>query len=186
MTYSIRDTSLIALFGVLAGLCLGLQLVPRPPNVEFTSLFVFVVGLVFGLGVGGLFGGFVMFVNGFFSPWGFAGLNLPFQMAGMILVGLAGGVYRRYVRVQSVGGVCVEAAVLGAVLTVVYDLITNLGTALSIYFGLPLSQAVLTALAYGAPFSAVHVVSNVAVFGLAAFPLVRAVNRVVQVGERVG
>ena len=183
---SLKDPRVIAFIGVLTALCLGLQLAPRPPNVEFTSLFAFAVGCIFGLGVGAFFGGFVMFVNGFFSPWGFAGLNMPFQIVGMALVGLAGGIYRRYMHVQSVGELCMETAVLGTFLTVVYDLITNLGTAVSIYLGMPLPLALTTALAYGAPFSFIHAVSNAVVFGVVFLPLLRAVNRVVQVGERVG
>jgi len=183
---SLTNPRVITFIGVLTALCIGIQLAPRPPNVEFTSFFAFAIGCIFGIGIGASFGGFVMFVNGFFSPWGFAGLNMPFQMAGMALVGLAGGIYKRYVRVQSVGELCAETAVLGAALTVVYDLITNLGTAFSIYLGMPLPLAVTTALAYGAPFSLLHAVSNAAVFGVIFLPLLRAVNRVVPVGEQVG
>jgi uncharacterized membrane protein len=47
----------ITLIIVLTALCLAIQLTPRPPNVEFTSLFTFTVGFIFGSIVGGFFGG---------------------------------------------------------------------------------------------------------------------------------
>jgi uncharacterized membrane protein len=150
--------------------------------VEFTSLFTFVLGFMFGPFMGIFFGSFVMFVNGFFSPWGFAGLMMPFQIAGMALVGLAGGLYGKYSQnYSSSARFFLEAAVLGAFLTVVYDLITNLGVALSMMVGMPPTLAVLTALAYGTPFSIIHVFSNIVVFGTVFFPVIKALNNVLMV-----
>ena len=126
-----KNPRIIALIGVLTALCLAVQLSPRPPNVEFTSLFTFILGFMFGSIMGISFGSFVMFVNAFFSPWGFAGLNMPFQIAGMALVGLAGGLYRTYLQSCNSAKFYIEVAVLGAFLTVLYDLITNFGVALS-------------------------------------------------------
>ncbi len=174
----VRNSRVIALVVVFTALCLAIQLSPRPPNVEFTSFFTFTVGFVFGSLVGVVFGGFVMFVNGFFSPWGFAGLNLPFQIVGMAIVGLAGGLYRRYLRNYRSTSFWIEVAILGAFLTEVYDLITNFGVAVSyIIVGMNPALAVITALAYGAPFSLIHVVSNAFVFGAMFFPLIKALNR---------
>jgi len=178
-----KGPSKIALIGVLTALCLVVQLSPRPPNVEFTSLFTFTVGFIFGSFVGVWFGGFVMFVNGLLSPWGFGGLNIPFQIVGMTVLGLIGGLYRRYLQ----GGYSstrfyVEVAVLGAFLTMLYDLITNFGVAVSyILIGMHPTLAVMTALAYGAPFSFIHVFSNLAVFGIAFLPLIKALNHVMMV-----
>ena len=118
-----KNSRIIALIGVLTALCLAIQLSPRPPNVEFTSLFTFILGFMFSSLMGILFGSFVMFVNAFFSPWGFAGLNMPFQIVGMAIVGLAGGLYRRYLQSYNSSKIYLEVAVLGAFLTVVYDLI---------------------------------------------------------------
>ncbi|MDH7478046.1 MAG: ECF transporter S component [Candidatus Bathyarchaeota archaeon] len=176
------STSKIALFSILTAICLALQLSPRPPNVEFTSLFTFIIGFIYGSSAGLLFGSFVMVVNGFFSPWGFAGLNMPFQMVGMGLVGLAGGLYQKFSRGYASIRFNVEVSVLGAFLTTIYDLITNLGVALQfVLSGTPIFLAVPTALAYGTPLSLIHVSSNIAVFGVAFFPLVKAVKNVVVV-----
>ncbi|MBX5329182.1 MAG: ECF transporter S component [Candidatus Bathyarchaeota archaeon] len=182
MLNPLKNSRATAFFGVLTGLCLAVQLAPRPPNVEFTSLFSFVVGFLFGSFVGVFFGGFVMFVNGFFSPWGFAGLNMPFQMLGMSVVGGVGGLYKKYTQKPNP----FETAVLGAALTVFYDLVTNMGMALFyIIIGTDPTLAIITALGYGTPFSLIHTASNIAVFGLAFFPLIKAVNQLLVV-EKIG
>ncbi|NWG11089.1 ECF transporter S component [Candidatus Bathyarchaeota archaeon] len=178
------------MLGVFTALCLAMQLSPRLPNVEFTSFFAFVVGFVFGSFLGVWFGGFVMFVNGFLSPWGFAGVNMPFQIAGMALVGLSGGFYRRFLHnekntnqeADQPSAKFYEVAVLGAFFTMVYDVITNLGVAFSyIIAGMQPSLAIMTAFAYGTPFSLIHVSSSFAVFAVIFLPLIRALNNVMVV-----
>lgn len=176
--------TIIALISILAALGLAIQLTPRPPNVEFTSLLTFSVGFMFGPFAGILVGSFIMFFNGFFSPWGFAGLNMPFQMLGLSVAGLAGGLYQRHMQSYSTAKFCVEVSIVGAFLTVLYDLVTNFGVALSfMVVGMDPTLAVTTAIAYGAPFSLVHVGSNVAVFGIAFFPLVKALNYISMVNN---
>lgn len=175
----------IALLSIFASLCLGIQLTPRPANVEFTSLFTFVVGFIFGSLIGTLFGSFIMFINGFFSPWGFSGLNMPFQIAGMALIGLVGGVYKKYfLQSHSSAEFVAEIAVLGGFLTVIYDLITNLGVALQFAItGTPIIWATFSALAWGTPFSILHVSSNCVIFGVTFFPLIRALNKNIMVNK---
>lgn len=170
----------LALLSVLTAVSLGIQLTPRPPNVEFTSLFTFLVGILYGSLVGGFFGGFVMFVNGFLSPWGYGGFMIPFQVVGMAIIGFSGGIYKRYVvGVYSVQ-VSAEFAVLGAFLTLLYDIITNTGVAYSftILSGVPWHIALISAFSLGAPFSLVHIVSNIALFGSGLIPLIKALQRV--------
>jgi len=176
----------VAVVSVLVSVCLAVQLAPRLPNVEFTSLLTFVFGFLFGCVFGFLFGGFVMFVNGFFSPWGFAGLNLPFQMLGMGVVGFVGGFYGRGVRGCVFGRMAFEASVVGALLTVFYDLLTNLGMALYyVLIGMSPDLALVTAFVYGVPFSLIHVGSNFFVFGGLFFPLAKALNQGLMV-KKVG
>jgi hypothetical protein len=162
-----NKTLTIAFISVLAVLCLIIQISPRPPNVEFTSLFTFTIGFIFGSIVGGLFGSFVMLINGFLSPWG-----------------LAGGVYRKFAYEQRPVEFCVEAAILGGFLTALYDLITNFGFAVfQALIGVPFNIALITALAYGTFFSIIHVVSNTAVFGVAFLPITKAVYKVLVVNK---
>jgi len=160
------------LFIVLSSLCLAIQLMPRVPNVEFTSLFTFVVGTLWGIIPGLTFGAFIMFVNGFLSPWGYAGLNMPFQMLGMAIVGITGGLYGKFSRREDFVKRGYEPVILGAFATLVYDLITNFGVAFSyILAGANPYVAVFTALSTGALFSLIHVGSNIIVFAVLSIPL---------------
>jgi hypothetical protein len=177
-------TRQLVLLIVLTALCVGVQLTPRPPNVEFTSLVVFLVGAIFGISFGATLGILVMFINGFFSPYGFAGLMLPFQITGMVMVAIGGGLYGRSRRGTYDAGSCIETAVLGAFLTLVYDIITNFGVAVSFMLsGTPILLAFISAIISGALFSAVHVGSNVIVFGLTFFPLTNALQKLLGGGK---
>jgi len=174
------DTQRLALLSVLTALCLGIQLLPRPMNLEFTSLIAFATGMVFGSLYGTSLGALVMLANGFLSPYGFAGVVLPFQIVGMGLVGAAGGLYTRMTDNVSTVGRFGEAAVLGAFLTFIYDVLTNLGTAVFLTLsGMSFHEAIVTALVLGAVPAAIHVSWNAALFGMVTVPLVNAMHRIV-------
>ena len=177
------STKKLALLIALTALCLGVQLIPRPPNVEFTSLIVFVVGATFGGSLGISLGVLIMFINGFFSFWGFAGLMLPFQLIGMVVTGMGGGLYRQMK--DGLYGVnsCFETAVLGSFLTLLYDLITNLGVAVSLMLGgTPFFLSCISTMISGAPFLVIHVISNTIIFGTCFFPLINTLQKLM--GER--
>jgi hypothetical protein len=166
------------LFIVLAALCIGVQLTPRPPNVEFTSLIVFLAGAVLGVTFGAGLGALVMFVNGFVSPWGAAGLILPFQIIGMALVAVGGDLYRRSKGGSYNAGSYAETAVLGAFLTLVYDVLTNFGYAVTqMLAGQPIFLAFIGTLISGAVYSALHVVSNTIFFGAGFVPVTNALQK---------
>ncbi len=168
-------TRQLVLLIMLSALCVGIQVTPRPPNVEFTSLIVFLVGALFGIFFGATLGVLVMFINGFFSPWGFAGAMLPFQVSGMALVGIGGGIYR-WVRNNNYDSRTIfETAVMGAFFTLTYDIITNFGVAVS-QIGIPIQIAFATAIISGAIFSVLHIGSNTIVFGLTFYPLTKAIK----------
>lgn len=168
----------ITLLVVLAALCIGIQLTPRPiPNVESTSLLVFLTGAVFGIFFGVSLGVLVMSVNGFFSAYGFAGLILPFQIVGMIVIGVAGALYGHLSGGKHGAASFLEVAILGAFLTVIYDFVTNFAiTVPSILAGQPFPAALVPVLISGAMFSAIHVVSNAILFFVAFVPLRYAVQ----------
>lgn len=165
------DSKHIALLPVFTALCIGIQLAPRPPNVEFTSFICFLVGALYGCIVGGLLGALTMFINGFLSPWGFAGVILPFQMIGMSLFGIVGGIYGRFIDKdfdrKKLG---VEAAALGVLLTLIYDLFTNSGFA--ILYGL----AFIPILILGASFSVIHICCNALLLAIGFPPLFKAIK----------
>lgn len=124
-----------------------------------------------------MLGFFVMLFNGFFSPWGFAGIILPFQILGMMLLGFSGGLYGKARNHSYTPASSLEVAVIGAFLTLIYDLLTHFGFALGIVFiGTPLIPALVSVIISGALFSAVHIISNVAVFGLSFFPIIKTIH----------
>lgn len=172
------QTVKLALLSVLTALCLGLQLLPRPMNLEFTSLLSFVTGMVFGSLFGAGLGASVMFINGFLSPYGPAGSVLPFQIVGMVMIGVAGGLYGRIAGGKLSLGNAVEPLVLGAFLTFVYDVITNVATALFLQGPvLSFTQALMVALVAGAVPSLIHIVWNTFLFGAVTIPLVNSMQR---------
>jgi len=177
----VMNSKRIALLSVLVALSIGIQLLPRPPwNIEFTSFLAFVTGMVFGAVFGAMLGALVMFVNGFLSSYGFAGVALPFQIAGMVLIGTVGGLYARITKgKRPTRALIMEAATLGALLTLVYDVVTNVGTALWMSSSqLPFLQAFAVALISGSVFSVIHIGWNLFLFGTLTTPLVNAMNRV--------
>ncbi len=173
------NTKRLALLTILTAACLALQISPRPPNMEFTSFLSFTIGVMEGSAIGAIFGGSVMLINGFVSPWGFGGINIPFQMAGMIVAGVIGGFYRRFTgRISFSARFSLEPAVLGALTALVYDLITNLGFGLYLVLaGESPTLAMSTTIAYGSIFSIVHIATNSVVFGVLFIPITSALNR---------
>lgn len=162
----------------------GIQLCPRLPNVEFTSFVTFVVGVLSGSVAGVMSGVAVMAINGFWSPWGVAGINLPFQAFGMALAGLVGGVYGRHMPNLGLKRFCMETSVLGASIALLFDLITNVGFALyCMASGTPAAAAVVVAFVNGIIFTTVHVASNTLIFGLFFIPLIKASSKYVAGGE---
>jgi hypothetical protein len=143
-------------------------------------LLVFIVGSFFGGFIGCILGALVMLANGFLSPWGLAGLMLPFQILGMGLVGIAGGLYGK-TRKNSVGANSIaETGILGAFLTLTYDVITNFGVSVSLMLtGVDPLPAMITALISGAPFALIHVGSNLLIFSATFFPLTRAMEELI-------
>jgi len=162
----------VALLTVMASLCVGIQLTPRPPNFEFTSIICFLVGFLFGTLLGAFLGTLTMFINGFLSPWGFAGIIMPFQMFGMALIGFTGGLYRKSLgRNFSTSKTSnLEVSSLAAFFTLIYDIITNIGWAV------PSNTPIIAALIAGTWFTIFHVVSNTVLFGTTFFGLVRIIG----------
>jgi hypothetical protein len=172
-------TRKIALLSLLFAVCTALQVVPRPPGLEFTSLVTFTTGVVFGSVFGASLGFFVMFVNAFLSPWGFASLNMIFQMLGMSIIGTVGGFYKIDQRGNT--RFYIETAILGAFLTFIYQIILNLGYA--IYVALFLSkisflEALVLVQVTGVVFTVTYIVTNTIIFGVGAVPLVNAMRKI--------
>jgi len=141
------------------------------PNVELSSVMVFLSGYLFGIPVGASVGLFAMTIFEFLNPWGPFIPPIGLAVIGCtMLSGVLGGAVGSGRRYNKHTGAKWYAAValLGAVFSIFFDLVTNY--AYSVTFGVPF----LVALVMGVPFSVVHVISNLLLFGLLTPPVLRA------------
>jgi len=165
----------------MAALCTVFQVLPRPPGLEFTSLLTFSAGVVFGSVFGISLATIVMLVNAVLSPFGFANLNLPFQIVGMSLIGAVGGFYK--MEHDGTARFLAETAILGAFLTLIYYLVTNVGFALYLVLfisHISLVEAVAIAQVSGAYFTVTYVITNTLLFGVGTVPIVSAMRKILR------
>ncbi|TFF91615.1 hypothetical protein EU545_03440 [Candidatus Thorarchaeota archaeon] len=166
----------VAITGVMAALTLvAYYALVVAPNVELGSSVLFVTGFLFGLEMALSCVLIVAGVFGLFNPWGPSIFILEIwlaQIAGWMLFALAGHItgIRRHERAGTTYR-RQELALMGGMLTLFYDLVTNLGWSLA--SGIPY----WVTLATGLPFLVVHVVSNILIFGIVVIPLDDSVRR---------
>lgn len=141
------------------------------PNVKFMDLIVFTAGFIMGPTMGASTGVMVWLVYGTINPYGFSLPILGATMLGESIYGVAGGLYGKGPR-QSGYGVDPWAAVMGFMLTFVYDIFTNIVSAYTV--GIPISIGLMT----GIPFMLAHVLSNTMFFGLGFKPLSSSIKKV--------
>jgi uncharacterized membrane protein len=165
----------VATLGILTALvaALGFALA-GVPNVELVSLSSFAAGAVLGAGRGALAGGTGMAVYSSLNPYGLA---LPpvfvAQVAGMALFGAAGGRLGERIAAAPAAAAVPLGAAAGLALTLVYDLLTNVGTVAVMGAWSDPAPVILGGIAWGVW----HLVSNVALFAVVAPPLLRAIRR---------
>ncbi|MCX5801095.1 MAG: hypothetical protein NTX17_06875 [Candidatus Eisenbacteria bacterium] len=150
----------IALAGLLSSLAvaLGFMLI-AVPNVELMTLTVFVAGGLLDLRGGLLVGVVSMLIYSIANPMGVAvPLVTVSQVAGMAMVGAAGAAtpcVRRVWKGRTARNIILASA--GLLVTIAYDVLTNLALGLSM-------GTVAVVLAAGLVFSMVHFVSNALIF----------------------
>lgn len=165
----------VALVAILAALAIGGNYaLSALPNVELSSVMVFLGGFLFGPVIGGLVGFIAMVIYQFWNPWG--AFIPPIGMAVIgctVLIGIVGGILGKALQRldYSDSQWCLLPALFGILLTLFYDLVTNLAYSLS--FSVPFIVALLS----GLPFTLIHVISNAMLFGLLAQPVTRAVQQ---------
>ena len=95
----------------------------------------------------------------------------------MSLIGLAGGVYSKTVADGNARWMPVEVAILGAFLTLIYDIITNVGYALQFsLFTNSVIVSFISVLVAGSVFMVIHVASNTVLF-MTSIPIVKAIQK---------
>lgn len=164
MSFSARK---IALMGVMIALAIALKLpILSIPNVEFFTFIVFSAGYLLGIYAGVLVGVISMSIyTTFVTPYGLPPLPIAFaQVLSMAIIGFGGGLVSRSAatvldrnpRSRAMSAI-VLMGISGLVLTLVYDLLTNVATAYVVGQFLPVMIAAM-------PFALIHVFSNVIIF----------------------
>ncbi len=165
-----REVARLAVFmSLVAALGFLRQILLPIPNFELISLGAFVAGAALGSAGGALCAAGAMSIYSGLNPLGPAPPPVfAAQVAGLAIFGAVGGwLGRRVVRAPIVAGA------LGLLLTFVYDVLTNLGTA----WIMGALRDPWPVLAAGLAFGAWHMVWNTAAFALAGPPLVGVVLR---------
>ena len=173
------NTTKIAIIAVLSALSIGTNYaLVSIYNVKLMDLIVFVGGFLFGPFTGAFVGILSWSVYGVLNPYGFVPQIWLATMFSEAIYGVAGGlVHKANVSFSSKSfGYMVFAGNLGFLLTLIYDLLTNIA------YAHVLGQDILVAIIIGAPFTLTHEISNALLFGMCFMPLMSAL-KVVGVGN---
>jgi uncharacterized membrane protein len=165
----------VALIAILAALAIGGNYaLAALPNVELSSVMVFLSGFLFGSFVGALVGFIAMVIYQLWNPWGAFIPPIGLAVIGCtVFIGIVGGILGKALQRldYSDSRWFLLPALFGILLTLFYDLVTNL--AYSISFVVPFIATLLL----GLPFTIIHVISNAILFGLLAQPVTRAIQQ---------
>lgn len=166
MSFSARK---LALMGILIALAIALKLpILSIPNVEFLTFVIFSSGFLLGAIEGALAGVIAMSIyTTLITPYGLPPLPIACaQIFSMGLIGFAGGLARRLgAAIRDSGqssrplSLVLIVGGFGLVLTLVYDLLTNLAVAFVMGQFLPVMLAAI-------PFALLHILSNVVIFSV--------------------
>ncbi len=164
----------VALVAVLAALAIGGNYaLSALPNVELSSVMVFLSGFLFGPVIGALVGSIAMIIYQYWNPWGAFIPPIGLAVIGCtIFIGVIGGILGKALQRldYSDSRWFLLPVLFGILLTLFFDLVTNF--AYSITFGIPF----IVVLIIGLPFTIVHIVSNAILFGLLTQPVTRAAH----------
>jgi uncharacterized membrane protein len=151
MRLEAKDVALISVFSALCvviGYIKVSALFSLPNVVEFTTVLVFISGIMFGRAVGALNGAISVAIITLIpypltSPAAFLFVTPPILLAVMIglgaLYGIVGGIFgKRYSTKKMSRKMIVELAFLGFLLTFTYDVLGSVGfyLAYSVYYSL--------------------------------------------------
>lgn len=166
----------LALTGILIALAIALKLpILSVPNVEFFTFIVFSSGYLLGM-AGGILVGIISIsiYTTLITPYGLPPLPIAFaQIFCMALIGSAGGLAFKFNVVPLERNSTLRSffpflimGIFGLILTIIYDLFTNLATAFVIGQFLPVMVAAV-------PFALIHILSNVIIFVVLASLLLK-------------
>ncbi|MCW4038043.1 MAG: hypothetical protein NWF13_04835 [Candidatus Bathyarchaeota archaeon] len=170
----------ICLIIVLAALCVGSSYaLIGLPNVNVMDLIVFVTSYVFGVPIGVTTGVLARAVFGSINPLGFNLLIWVSTVLGGTVFGVVGGILGRMTseptgKPFNLFRFNLEMGLWGLVLTILYDLFTNI--AFAVAFKVPIAAAIVSGWLLPPWFGILHAASNVLLFFFAVYPLTNAIR----------
>ena len=164
-----KKISLIALMGS-AAIATNYVLI-GVVNVKFMDLIVFTSGYLLGTLPGASVGLLVWLAYGTLNPYGFSIPILAATALSETLFGVCGGLLHQKITSSKRFEFDFRLAIIGFLITVIYDLVTNIASVLTV--GVPLRIGLIA----GIPFSLIHEISNAFFFALGFPPLVHTINQ---------
>ncbi len=148
------------------------------PNLELMTATIFLGGYILGRFCGLIVGLLSAFLWSSLNPWG-SGLAYPpilfAQIVGFSVVGFSGGLIRLFVNPSKI---TLKSALIfalsGFILTIFYDVTTNLCSILFSGFDLRMMRNVLLA---GIPLSFFHIAMNVLIFFAVLPAIIKSLNK---------
>ena len=164
----------IALTAVFAAVAVGGNYaLAGIPNVEISSVMVFLSGFLFGITTGSLTGLISMTIFQLWNPWGPFIPPIGVAVIGCtVLIGVVGGVTGRSLNYSEVytSKWFLGPSMIGVVLTLFYDFVTTFASSIT------WSMSFSVALIFGLPFMLIHIISNGILFGVLTPPIANVVG----------
>lgn len=175
----------VALIAIITAMGIGCSYaISFIPNVEILTVTIFTTSFLFGIPIGCCIAAVSSLIYHSFNPWGVAPLPTLIVLTVLYVIiaalgGLMGMLYKKYSKMdfQYSPWTIYKFAIIGASLTLLFDIIS----ALTIIFYVP-DQAfnlafLLTTYIMQIPFTLIHVVSNLILFGFVVPPVVKRINK---------
>jgi len=160
------------------------------PNIELFTLMIFLAGFIMGKKDGAIIGLMSSFIFVFFNPYGVSPLPLfAYQLAHYSLVGFLGGISHNFLSKKDyfkpeddlyVFRVLLIFGIIGAVITFVYDILSTLIGALSIFGTL---DTFWVTYIIGLPFTTVHLIGNTLGFIFILPGLIQLIYRLLDISD---
>ena len=160
---NVRNSRSLAVIAVFTALAFGSDFaLAGVPNVKLVDALVFLSAYLFGFRVGASVGIFSELIWAYASPWGAPGFIEPFLVIGEVVYSDAGS---KAARICSSGSALNpgKGVVFGGLLAIcafLWDVETNLATALIAYWPTMTVLKVMTTMLMGIPFMLVHEMSD--------------------------
>lgn len=162
---SVRGSQPLAVVTILTALAIGSDFaLAGVPNIKLVDALVFLSAYLFGFRVGASVGILSELIWAFASPWGAPGFIAPFLVAGEVIYAAAGSTAAR---IWSSGSMLSpgNGVVFGGLLAIsafLWDVETNLATALIAYWPAVTVLKVMATMMVGIPFMLVHEIADFA------------------------